>query len=339
MSVGSPGRGLPWAAALLGLGALGSGIAAVALAMTTPRGGRQEVGPAPAAADLMADVGGGRRIHLRCSGSGKPTVVLTGGAGATTGGWNRVQPEIARRARTCSWDRAGFGASDGSAARQIADETAEDLGRALAAARIEGPLLLVGHSIGAYETLRFADRHPGRVAGIVLVDPSIPDMFRRMAGGSDAGGEAAARATMARFARPYAVCLQALEAGAPAPADLAIGCPPSMPPAKPRTALSFYKSAGASAVAIADPARSYGGKPVVVLTAGSQPAATDDPDPTKAAAQRARREWVAQHDALVRLSTAGVHRFVPDSGHMIPNQRPQAIVAAVDTVLEQLRPS
>lgn len=335
MSAGTPGRGLPWAAALLGLGALGSGVAAVALAMTTPRGERQAVGPAPASADLMADVGGGRRIHLRCAGSGKPTVILTGGAGATTGGWSRVQPEVARRTRTCSWDRAGFGASDGSPARQIADETAEDLGRALAAARIDGPLLLVGHSIGSYETLRFADRHPDRVAGIVLVDPSIPDMFRRMAGGSDAGGAAAARATMARFARPHAACLQALEAGTPAPADLA--CPPSTPQAKPRTALSFYESAGASAVAIVDPARSYGGKPLVVLTAGPQPSATDDPDPVKAAAQRAARGWVAAHDGLVRLSTAGVHRFVPDSGHMIPNERPQAVVDAVAGVLEQLR--
>ena len=336
MSAATPGRGLPWAAALLGLGAIGSGIAAVALAMTTPRGGRQMVGPAPAAADLMADVGG-RRIHLRCAGSGKPTIILTGGAGATTGSWRRVQPELARRTRTCAWDRAGFGGSDGSPARQIADETAEDLGRALAAARIEGPLLLVGHSIGAYETLRFADRHPGRVAGIVLVDPSIPDMFRRMAGGSDAGGEAAARATMAPLAQPHAACLRALEAGTPAPPGLNIPCAPSTPPAKPRTALSFYESAGASAVAIADPARSYGARPLVLLTAGPEPSQADDSDPAKAAAQRARRSWVAQHDALVRLSTAGVHRFVPDSGHMIHNQRPQAIVDAVDTVLEQLR--
>lgn len=336
MSAASPGRGLPWAAALLALGALGSGIAAVALAMTTPRGGRPALGPAPAAADLMVDVGG-RRIRLRCAGSGKPTVILTAGAGGTAGSWGRVQPEVARRTRTCAWDRAGFGASDGSPARQIADETAEDLARALAAARIGGPLLLVGHSIGSYETLRFADRHPDRVAGIVLVDPSIPDMFRRMAGGSDAGGEAAARATMAGLAQPHAACLRSLEAGVPPPADIGTACPASMPPAKPRTALSFYESAAASAVAIVDPTRSYGAKPLVVLTAGPQPDALDDPDPARAAAQRARRNWTAQHEALARLSTAGVHRFVPDSGHMIQNERPQAIVAAVDTVLEQLR--
>ena len=335
MSAG--GRGLPFAAAVLGVGALCAGMAAVALAVTTPPGGRRALGPAPAAADLMANVGKGRRIHLSCAGSGKPTVILTGGAGAVTGSWRLVLPEAARRTRTCAWDRAGFGGSDASPARQTADETAEDLGRALAAARISGPLLLVGHSIGAYETLRFTDRFPDRVAGIVLVDPSIPDMFRRMAGGSDAGGAAAARGAMAGLAAPYAACAKSLETKTPPAQPPGIYCPPTMPAAKPRTALSFYEAAADSAVAIADPTRNYGARPMVVLTAGPPAPDTDDPDPAKAAGQRARRGWTAEHLRLARLSSAGTQRFVPDSGHMIQDQRPLAVVEAIDAVLEQLR--
>ena len=46
---------------------------------------------------------------------------------------------------------------------------------------MQGPFVLVGHSIGAYEGLIFADRNKSAVAGIVLVDPSIPDQSARLA--------------------------------------------------------------------------------------------------------------------------------------------------------------
>ena len=34
---------------------------------------------------------------------------------------------------------------------------------------------MAGHSLGGLETLLFADRHPDRVVGMVMVDPSTPD--------------------------------------------------------------------------------------------------------------------------------------------------------------------
>lgn len=326
-------RGLPFAAVLLGAAALVSGAAALALGL---REKPAELGPAPALADLAVDVGGGRHVRLRCGGSGSPTVILTAGAGAGASSWKLVQPELARRTRACAWDRAGFGASDASPAPQTAAETTADLRRALAGARITGPLLLVAHSIGSYETLLFADADPARVVGMVLADPSTPDMFRRMAGGSDEGGRAAAAATFAGMARPYRLCRQALAAKAPPPPDLAMPCPPTTPPAKLETALSFFASGAESAVAVVNPARRYGAMPLVVLTAGPQVTRTDDPDPARAAALARARSWGEAHDAIAALSTRGSNRYVPESGHMIHLQRPQAIVEAVDSVLDQL---
>lgn len=270
--------------------------------------------PAPAPPVDYADpaslvaVAGTRRIALVCAGRGAPTVVLTAGAGAPASSWRLVQPEIARRTRTCAWDRAGFGRSDASPARQTADETARDLARALASAKVTGPLVLVGHSIGAYETLLLADRLGPRLAGMVLVDPSLPDMFR-------VTGDDPAR-LMGPIAAPFRACAAALRAGTPPPAGSFV-C--AGPVAKLDTAVSFLDSAGESARLVVAPDRTYGAIPLIVLTAG--------PRRTLASA------WDIGHDQLAALSSRGVNRYVKDSGHMMHRERPDAIIAAVGDVL------
>ena len=56
---------------------------------------------------------GGYTLHLNCSGKGRPTVVLEGGAGAGFSfDWALVQPEIAKTTRVCSYDRAGYAWSE-----------------------------------------------------------------------------------------------------------------------------------------------------------------------------------------------------------------------------------
>src|SRR5215468_10229991 len=49
----------------------------------------------------------GYQMHLYCTGTGSPTVVLEGGRGAEWLYWQKVQPELARTTRVCSYDRAG----------------------------------------------------------------------------------------------------------------------------------------------------------------------------------------------------------------------------------------
>src|SRR5690349_21478847 len=50
---------------------------------------------------------GGYRLHLYCAGKGSPPVILEAGAGDFSFDWSRVQPEVARFTRVCSYDRAG----------------------------------------------------------------------------------------------------------------------------------------------------------------------------------------------------------------------------------------
>jgi hypothetical protein len=61
---------------------------------------RQELAETPPPGRLV-DVGG-RRLHIWCTGTGDPTVILEDGLGGSTAGWGLVQPEVARFTRVCS---------------------------------------------------------------------------------------------------------------------------------------------------------------------------------------------------------------------------------------------
>jgi len=108
---------------------------------------------------------------------GGPTVVLEAASGGSSPDWCLVQPEIAKFTRVCSYDRAGLGWSDSSPRPRSMPQIAEDLSNLLAGAGIEGPYVLVGHSLGGLYVQYLARRHPGRVAGLVLVDAAHPDLF------------------------------------------------------------------------------------------------------------------------------------------------------------------
>src|SRR5438093_2741748 len=118
---------------------------------------------------------GGHRLHLWCTGTGTPTVVLDTGLGGSSAGWGFVQPEVARFTRVCSYDRAGMGYSDAGPSPRTTRRIARELAFLLDRTGIGGPLILVGASLGGFTVRLFASEHSERVAGLVLVDASHED--------------------------------------------------------------------------------------------------------------------------------------------------------------------
>jgi hypothetical protein len=77
---------------------------------------------------------GGRHLHMSCTGTGSPTVVLTSGTGEFSASWARVSALVSEATRVCAYDRAGQGWSDDAPRPQDAHAIAADL-RALLPAR------------------------------------------------------------------------------------------------------------------------------------------------------------------------------------------------------------
>jgi pimeloyl-ACP methyl ester carboxylesterase len=123
---------------------------------------------------VLVDVGG-RRLHLRCEGVGSgPTVVMITGGGIPSVASYALQDQIAVYARVCSYDRAGLGWSDPSPEPLGLAEQARDLEKLLQGGGVQGPLVLAPESFGALIALSFAERSPGRIAGIAFIDGSEP---------------------------------------------------------------------------------------------------------------------------------------------------------------------
>lgn len=131
----------------------------------------------PAPGELV-DVGG-HRLHLYCEGTGSPTIILEAGLGDFSTTWALVQPEIAQTTRVCAYDRAGFGWSERSDNPRSLAESAADLHTLLQEAGVEGPYVLVGHSLGGLFSRTFAAQYPEEVVGMVLIDSTHEEVRSR----------------------------------------------------------------------------------------------------------------------------------------------------------------
>lgn len=117
---------------------------------------------------------GGSRMHLDCTGTGAPTIILEAGLGDDFLQWRRVQPALSQLTRVCSYDRAGYGWSDPREGARDSIHIADELHSLLQEAGISGPIVLMGHSAGGLHIRQYATKYPADVVGLVFVDASTP---------------------------------------------------------------------------------------------------------------------------------------------------------------------
>ncbi len=287
--------------------------------------------PAPPADPTvqLARLPDGRHLAFRCTGSGTPTVILEGGWAASSLAWSKVQRLVTPLTRVCSYDRAGLGLSDPGPAPRDGTAIVRDLDEGLRALKIAGPFVVAGHSAGGLYVRAFADRRPGDVVGMVLVDPSVEHQNTRMRAvfGPGAGSTDPLRDRTA-------ACLAAAKAYAlPSPDPKLIKCAAATPVATWETEVSELDNLwGATSDEVASGRSSYGALPLIVLTAADTNAAVPEP-----ARRVVDRVWAGLHQELAEHSTIGVRRTVERTGHLIPKDRPDAVADAIAEVVKTAR--
>ena len=120
----------------------------------------ESTAPAVAMRGQLIDVGP-YRLHVECTGSGSPTVVLEPGGGGTAATMGLIAPAVARDTRVCVYDRAEKGWSDFAEDPPDGAQNATDLHSLLHRAHVPGPYVLAGHSFGGLYVRSYAEQFPG----------------------------------------------------------------------------------------------------------------------------------------------------------------------------------
>lgn len=272
---------------------------------------------------------GGYKMHLNCTGAGNPTVVLESGLGDTYASWRNVQPEIAKFARVCSYDRAGVGYSDASPRPRNSKVMAEELHSLLLAANIAPPYVLVGHSMGGFNVRIYASQYRSEVAGMVLVDASHPEQESLFPPEiKNMEGTWLREAEFMEYTIPFGLP-RLLGLCDDNPLQRAAEC--NFHSAREGVAemKSFAESAAQTAAT-----GPLGDLPLVVLSHDPEKPSSELPADL---AKSTNDAWEKMQEEMSHLSTRGTQKIAKNSAHYIQMDRPDEVIEAIRGVVTQAR--
>ena len=290
--------------------------------------------PAPG---LFVDVGG-YELHIHCTGEGSPTVILEAGLADYSPTWTYIQPEVAKTTRVCSYDRAGYGWSDPSPHPRTATRRMEELHTLLVNDDVQGPYVLVGHSLGGMLVRAYAHTYTDEVAGMVLVDSMHEEQYDRLPG---------AKRTIPDIVRQFRTLGVLSSTGFMALAPQAIpnqGLPNEiLPQYKVVWATTgFFTAAAAEMSAMEESTAevhamritSFGSLPLRVISAGiyyPNPALSDTEN------RQFQAGWQTLQSELAALSSDSKQVIAEQSGHTIQFDQPDLVIDAIREMVNELQ--
>jgi pimeloyl-ACP methyl ester carboxylesterase len=276
----------------------------------------------------LLDVGG-RKMHIDCTGEGSPAVILDSGLGDSYLSWRKVQPQMAKFTRVCSYDRAGLGYSDPSSEPRTSKMLAGELHALLQAASVSPPYVIVGHSMGGYDVRVYTSLYRNEIVGMVLVDASHPDQENRFPSElKNMEGSWHREAQFIAYTMPIGIP-RLLGLCENDPVTRAADCNWQSAREQVGEINAFAESAAETAST-----GSLSDLPLAVLSHDPDKPSSDLPPDL---AKPTNEAWEKMQEELAHLSTRGTQTVAKNSAHYIQIDRPDVVIDAVRNVVEQAR--
>ncbi|MCC7340019.1 MAG: alpha/beta hydrolase [Bryobacterales bacterium] len=277
-----------------------------------------------------------------------PTILLEAGISASSITWSSVMPRLSRHARVIAYDRGGLAWSGPAHDARLADRMVVELEGLLEAAQVRGPLILVGHSFGGLLCLMYAAKHRERVSGIVLVDPVTrcewnplrPNQAARLNFGVRLALRGAllaklgiVRLSLALLINGARVFPQAISKATSGGANRAIERWVGEVRKLPRESWPAIRAHWSTPKTFFSMASHLKNLPESVAQYDAENFPVHVPL-TVLSAESASPYAVAEHHADAKRSLIGRHRVVPESGHWIHLDQPEAVIESVFRLID-----
>ncbi|MFJ3092148.1 alpha/beta fold hydrolase [Streptomyces hydrogenans] len=279
----------------------------------------------------------GRTGVAEGSGEAPVTVVFSHGFCLSQDSWHYQREALRGRVRTVFWDQRGHGRSARGPEEPVTiDRLGRDLKAVIDAAAPEGPLVLVGHSMGGMTVMALADRHPelirDRVVGVALIGTSA-GRLEEVSYGLPLAGVNAVRRVLPGVLRALGSQAELVEKGRRATADLFAGlvkkysfASKDVDPAVVRFAERMIESVPVDVVAAFYPA--FGAHDKLAALAAFRDL------PALALAGDQDLVTPASHTEAIAEALPGSRLVVvPDAGHLVMLERPGAVTDALTALL------
>ncbi|PEY39447.1 alpha/beta hydrolase [Bacillus cereus] len=125
----------------------------------------------------LVDVNG-EKMHVYTKGEGENTIVLLSGAGtaALALDYEPLMHEISKNNRIVVIETFGYGWSDITNKERTVENIVEEIRDALKKANIEGPYILMPHSVSGIYSMYYANKYPDEIKAIIGIDCTLPQV-------------------------------------------------------------------------------------------------------------------------------------------------------------------